>query len=111
RKNRAMKLGGGVVDYDWAARRLLLALVVSREVGADLLPRVAVVRSLEQYVTAEVDRLRIVRRSDDRRVPIEAILVAGNRVAARADFLRIRMNAACRSAVGVGDADVAALRV
>ena len=47
RKDRVVVLGASVVQSDVAARGLLLALVVAREVGTNRLPMHAAVRSLE----------------------------------------------------------------
>ncbi len=52
--------------------RGVLGLVVHRQVGADDHPVVAPVGRPEQVVAAEVERLGIVRRKDDRRAPVEA---------------------------------------
>src|SRR5262249_29567111 len=42
------------------------------QVGADLLPLVAAVGRLEEVVAAEVNGLRVVRREEERRAPVEA---------------------------------------
>ncbi len=110
-QDRAVKLGGGIVDDDRPARRLLFALVISGQIGTDRFPRVAVVRGLEQHVAAEVNRLGVLRRSHDGRIPIEAVLVTGDRVTRRPDLFRIRVNVSGRAAVRIGHGDVAALRV
>ena len=93
-----------------AARRLLLALVVGRQVGADDLPRLAVIDRLEHHVAAEIDR-RAVAAEHDRRVPVEAVFVVLHRVADRADAVRVRRDGALGAAARVRDADHAALQV
>ena len=82
-----------------------------RKIGADQLPRLAVVRRLEQHVAAEVHRLRILRRQDDRRVPVEPVLVVLHRIADRANAVRIRRDVALGAAPHVGDANDPALQI
>ena len=82
-ENRAVELGGRVVDDDRSARRLLFALVVGREIRTDGLPRLSVVRRPEQHVAAEVHGLAV-GPERDRRVPVIAILVVLHRIADRA---------------------------
>src|SRR5208283_542071 len=52
-------LSAGVVFHYRSARRLLLALVIHREVGADGLPGAAAVLALEDHVAACIERRRV----------------------------------------------------
>ena len=106
-----MELGGRVVGDDLAARRLLLGLVVRRQVRADDLPGVAVVPRAEQHVAAVVHRLRVLRRQHDRGVPVEAVLLRRHPLAARPDAARVRVDAPRRARPAVRQADHAALQV
>ncbi len=54
--------------------------LAARHVGADRVPLVAAVDRLEDDIASIVDRLRVVRRDQDRRVPVEAV---GRRVGGR----------------------------
>ena len=52
----------------------LLGFVVARQVGTDYFPALSFVRRFEEHVRARVQRIWIMRRKDDREVPLEAIL-------------------------------------
>ena len=69
----ALTLPGDAHQRDGVAVDVL-GQIVARD------PRVALVVRLEQPVAAEPDDLRVVRRHDHRRVPVESIHVAGVRV-------------------------------
>ena len=77
RKHRVVVLGAGVVDGDGPARRLLLRLVIARQVGADRFPFHSAVGGFEDALAAVVDRVRIVRRNHDRRRPLKAVFQIG----------------------------------
>src|SRR5205823_431266 len=97
-----------------AAARPLLRLVVAREVRADHLPRLALVRRAEEVVARGVERVRLVRREEDGIAPLEAVLHAFRAPAHRvfgpdvdgAELLRAVVVARQVSAVGAGEDDV-----
>ena len=91
----------GIVDCHAARLFLFLLLrVVRRQVGRDALPTLAVVAGAEKKLRADVDRPFLVRRSDQRRVPVEAQLFL---------VVRLRLNDARFERVAVDPADIAAL--
>ncbi len=69
RRQRRLGDGRDGAELDVAAAERL-AVVVGREVGADLLPRVAAVERSEQHLRAGVEDLRVVRREHQGRVPV-----------------------------------------
>src|SRR5262249_18270497 len=75
-EDRAVILDAGVVLGDRAARRAEFGFVVSRQVGTDDLPALALIRSLEEHVPCRVEQVWIVRREKNREVPLESILHA-----------------------------------
>ena len=60
---------------DRRAPRPLLALVVTRQIRADLPPRLAAVVRSQQHVAAVIDHRGIKRRDADRSAPVEAVLL------------------------------------
>ena len=72
--DRVVDLTTGPLVGDGAAARALLLVLVAREIVADLRPRVAPVRRLEEHVARVVDDVRVVLRDHDRGVPVEAVL-------------------------------------
>ena len=72
-EDRAVVLGAGVVLRDRAARGAEPLRIVSREVGADGLPRLALVARAEDAVAAVVEHVRVVWRQRDRRRPLEPV--------------------------------------
>src|SRR5262249_39230767 len=110
REDGAVELGRGVVDSDGSAGRLLLVLVIGREIRTDDLPRLAMRRRLEGYVAAEVDRLAV-GPERNRRVPVVAVLVVLHGIADRADPVRIRRDRAFVAGPRINHADDASLEV
>jgi len=106
-----VEFGGRVVQVDLAAGIELLLRVVRREVGADHVPRVAVVVAAEDHVAAPVHGAWVVRRNDDRRVPVEAVARLEHALPLRADHERPRFDRAHLPRVDVRNAEVAALGV
>ena len=75
RVDRRVHFGRGIVDGDAARQFLqLLVRIVGREVRGNAFPGLATVRRTKQELRADVQRLRIVRRQRDRRIPVEAQL-------------------------------------
>ena len=72
-EDRAVVLGAGGVLGDRAAGRLLPALVVAGQVGADRLPARPFVRGAEHHVAGDVEHVGIVRGDQDRIGPLEAV--------------------------------------
>ena len=106
-----MKLSGRIVHHDGPARTLLLGRIVRGEVGRNYLERVAVIRTLEEHIAAEVHHTRILWRESNRGVPVKAVLVSNHRVTHRAYAIGIRVNGFLRAGACVRDAEHAALRV
>ena len=73
REHRAVVLGSGVVLRDRAARCAEALRIVARQVGADGLPRLALVARSEDPVAAVVEHVRVVRGQRDRRCPLEPV--------------------------------------
>src|SRR5207253_130407 len=76
-------LDAGVVVGDRAPGLALFRLVVAGQVGRDLLPALPLVAAAEQNLGGVVERVGIVRRDHDRRVPLEAVLQVLARLADR----------------------------
>ena len=74
RKYRVVIFRAGVVERDVAARNFLFLLVVARQIRADRLPVHAAVGRLKQPLAAVIQRVRIVRRKQDRRGPLKTML-------------------------------------
>ena len=75
--------GAGIVEGNFAAGGLLLALVVASEVGADGRPVHAAVGGFEEALAAVVERVGIVRREHERGGPLEAMFHAECAVSVR----------------------------
>ena len=67
----------GLIRQD-AHNRFLVAIFVAREIFAAR-PVVAAVRRSENAITGEIDRVVVVGRDDNRRVPIEPVLLLARR--------------------------------
>ena len=106
-----MEFGCCVVVVDLATGIELLRRIVRGEVGADDIPRVAVVPAAEDDVAAPVHGTRVVRRYDDRRVPVEAVPRLEHALPLRTDHERPRLDRPRLPRVGVRYAEVAALGV
>ena len=74
REDRAVVLGAGVVLGDRSAGWPELRFVVPREVRADPFPRRALVGRAEDVIARVIQNVRIVRRMDGRRGPLNAVL-------------------------------------
>ena len=72
-EDRVVILDAGVVFGDWPSRRVLFGLVVARQIGTDHFPTLSFVRRFEEHVSGRVERIRIVGREDQRKIPLEAI--------------------------------------
>ena len=110
-EDRGVEFGGRVVEVYLATGIELLLRVVGGEVRADHVPRMAVVVAAEDHVAAPVHRARVVRRDDDRRVPVEAVPRLEHSLPLRPDHERPRLDRPHLSRVDVRDAEVAALGV
>ena len=66
-------LDAGLVERDRSARRSERRRIVARQVGADALPALAFVGGLPDVLRRRVQRLRIGRRDDDRKRPLESL--------------------------------------
>ena len=91
-----------------AAGDLLVRLVVAREVGTDHVPRAAAVGGGVHELAAGVDRVVVVRRDRERRVPHEAVLHVGRGVSAGAERPHFHVLALCARALVEPDDDAAA---
>src|SRR3954452_4029648 len=76
-KDGVVVLGARVIDVDGSSGRLLLALVVAREVRTDGIPMHSAVRGFEETLATVIERVGIVRRNHDRSGPLEAMLEVG----------------------------------
>src|SRR5579863_10056767 len=73
RKDGVVVFGTGVVLINGAAGDLLLALVVAGQVRTDGLPVHAAIGGLKQALAGVVKSIRIVRRNQNGRSPLEAV--------------------------------------
>src|SRR5271157_1036746 len=80
----------GVVLHHRPAGRLLLALVVQREVGTHRLPGTAAVLALEDHVPSGIQHHGICRRNGEARVPMKTVRQIGN--ASTGEVARVRLN-------------------
>ena len=72
-KHRRIVFGAGVVLRNGSARRLFGALVVAREIGANLLPVITAITGLQNHLRSVIDDVGIVRRDHDWRSPLKAV--------------------------------------
>ena len=75
-------LGADRVEIDRTAGGFSVSGSALRQIGADRLPGLSLVGALEDDVAADIERVRIVRRDDDRVGPGEAVFVLAGAVAA-----------------------------
>ena len=75
RVDRGVVLGADGVAVDRPARRLQRLGVGAGQIRADLLPGLALVSRLEYLVAADVNRVAVMRREDDRVGPGEAVFI------------------------------------
>ena len=73
-------------------------------------PGLAEIGRLEHHVAAEVDRVVVVRREHDGRVPVEAVLQLAHRTAVVAPGLRADVLLLARAQIGAHDAAALAFR-
>ena len=73
-ENGSVVLGRGLVERDRPTGRPERLGIVPREVGRDDRPALPFVHRLEQHVAAVVEHVRVVRRDEERRRPLEAVL-------------------------------------
>ena len=100
-EDRGVHFRGRVVDRHAAGLFLLLLLrVVRGQVGRDAIPGLAVVAGAEEELRADVDRPFLVRRSDQRSVPVEAQLLL---------VVRFRLNDPGLEGMAINAPDQAAL--
>src|SRR5258708_27164990 len=74
RKDRVVILGPGVVQRNLAARGLLLAPIVTREVRADRLPMHSAIGGPEQTLATVIESVGVVRRNHHWSGPLESML-------------------------------------
>ena len=74
RENRVVKLRSGIVDIHRPARRLLLALIVARQIRTDRLPMHAAIGRFEQSLARVIQNVGIVKRDQHRRGPLKAVV-------------------------------------
>ncbi len=104
RVDRRVHFGGGVVDRDAAGFFLALLLrVVGGEVRRNAVPGLALVARAEQELRAHVERALLVGREVQRRVPVEAQLLARARLRLDvARLVRVLVHARDRAALVFG---------
>ncbi|GBC90703.1 hypothetical protein HRbin14_01449 [bacterium HR14] len=107
--NRAVELGGGVLHPHGTARVFLLFGVVGGEVGADDAPSGAKVSGFEHHLCAHIDRVGVMRRQHNRRVPVESVFEVfdGTAVATA----RLRADVFLNARVHIGANNIATLRL
>ncbi len=98
-----MRFRARVVEVDRPAARLLLFLVVGRQVRTDRFPGRSGVGRLEQDVAAVVDDLGIRGRHQDRRIPVEPVQLGVCAFAARPDRIRLDVTLLLIAHVDRGD--------
>ena len=81
-------LGGGGLGDGGAARPAMACGVVLGKIGRNCRPCPSKIAGPEQHLRSEVEHLAIVRRRDNRRVPVKAILQRIDRSAVVAARLR-----------------------
>ena len=111
REDRVVVFNARVVLSDRPARRDLLRPVVARQIGTDHLPTLPFVVRLEQHIGRRVERARrrlVVRRKEDRKIPLEAIFEINRRVAHR--IIRIGRHVAQLARVMIVARNQAAIR-
>src|SRR5581483_11586921 len=119
REDGVVDLDAAVVPGDRAAGVRLLGGVVAREVGADHLPRLALVARAMHHLRGGVEHARVVRRDRDRLVPLEPVLhvfrlLADRELRPRRDLHLVAEHAvvtADRAAVAAGVGHLRVLRV
>src|SRR2546422_9432983 len=67
-------LGGRLVEGDRTARHAEGGGIVPCEIGRDGRPALPLVGRFEQHVGARIEHVRVVRRNQQRRRPLEAVL-------------------------------------
>src|SRR5262245_40134659 len=72
-KNGAVVLDAGVVFGYRSSRRSLFGFIVSREIAADLLPALSFIGRFEKHIRRGVKGIRVMRRKDDWKIPLETV--------------------------------------
>src|SRR5262245_34854264 len=72
-KNGAVVLDAGVVFGYWSSGRSLFGFIVSREISADLLPALSFIGRFEEHIRRGVKGIRVMRRKDDWKIPLETV--------------------------------------